>query len=123
LRTTSRLAVHELSIALSLLDLVEQEAARHGGGRVTVIHVQLGALCGLVKESLVSAFKLARAGTPLEDADLVVEEVALWAYCLQCECERPVGSVQKMRCSVCDSDVCRLTRGLELELVSLEMEL
>ena len=53
--------MHELSIALSLLDLVEEEAERRGV-RVAAVHVRLGPLSGVVRDALVSAFELAREG-------------------------------------------------------------
>ena len=59
--------MHELSIALSILDLAAEEAERHGG-RVAAVHLRLGPLAGVVKDALVSAYDLAREGTPLARA-------------------------------------------------------
>ena len=66
--------MHELSIALSILDFAAEEAERRGG-RVVAVHLRLGPLSGVVKEALLSAYELAREGTPLAAAALVVEEV------------------------------------------------
>jgi Zn finger protein HypA/HybF involved in hydrogenase expression len=41
--------MHELSIALGILDVAGEEAQRHGG-RVAAIHLKLGPLAGVVKE-------------------------------------------------------------------------
>jgi hydrogenase nickel incorporation protein HypA/HybF len=56
--------MHELSIALSILDVATEEAARRSG-RVLAVHLKLGPLAGVVKEALLSAYDLAREGTPL----------------------------------------------------------
>ena len=48
--------MHELSIALSLLDQVAEEAERRGGVQVHAIHLRLGPLSGVVKEALLSAY-------------------------------------------------------------------
>ena len=50
--------MHELSIALSILDIVEEESARRGDAAVAAIHLRLGPLSGVVKEALLSAFEL-----------------------------------------------------------------
>ena len=46
--------MHELSIAMSIVEMAEEEAAKHGGVQVTAIHLKLGALSGVVKEALLS---------------------------------------------------------------------
>ena len=47
--------MHELSIALSILDLVAEQAERQPG-RIVAVHVKLGALAGVVPAALRSAF-------------------------------------------------------------------
>ncbi len=56
--------MHELSIALSILDIAEEEAGDRVG-RVAAVHLKLGPLSGVVKEALLSAYDLAREGTAL----------------------------------------------------------
>ena len=78
--------MHELSIALSILEIAEEEAESQGeGGRVVAIHLKLGPLSGVVKSALTSAYDLAREGTSLAGAELIVEEIALTAYCPTCD--------------------------------------
>jgi hydrogenase nickel incorporation protein HypA/HybF len=113
--------MHELSIALSILDLVAEEAERHRG-RVVAVHLKLGPLCGVVKEALVSAYDLAREGTPLAQTELVVEEVPLVAYCRACAAERAPPSVQELCCPACGAPTPEVVRGRELEVVALEIE-
>src|SRR5438067_2169607 len=94
--------MHELSIALSIVDLVAEEAQRQGA-RVVAVHLKLGPLSGVVRDALVSAYGLAREGTPLERAELVVEEVPVVAYCPLCAVERTLASVQELCCPACGS--------------------
>ena len=58
--------MHELSIALSILDLAAEEAGRRGG-RVVAVHLKLGPLSGVVKEAL----------TPEEKGQLELYELTL----------------------------------------------
>ena len=66
--------MHELSIALSMIDMASEEAARLGGGRVTALHLKLGHLSGVVKEALTFSYEIACQGTSLEGSQLVIEE-------------------------------------------------
>lgn len=114
--------MHELSIALSILDLAAEEAERRGAGRVAAIHLRLGPLSGVVKDALVSAFDLAREGTPLERANLVIEEVPLVAHCPACGVPRTLDSPQLLGCPVCGAATPEVVSGRELEVVALEIE-
>ena len=69
-------SVHELSIALGIVDVVSEELDLRGGGRVRAVHLRLGARSGVAKEALLSAYPLACEGSPLDGSSLVVIEVA-----------------------------------------------
>ena len=66
--------MHELSIAMSIVDLATEEAQRQGAVRVEAVHLKLGALSGVVKEALLFSWDLACRETPVEGAKLSVEE-------------------------------------------------
>jgi hydrogenase nickel incorporation protein HypA/HybF len=67
--------MHELSIALSIIDGVTEEAGQHGGGAVRAVHLRLGRLSGVVREALLFAYDQACEGTLLEGSELRIEEV------------------------------------------------
>jgi hydrogenase nickel incorporation protein HypA/HybF len=113
--------MHELSIALSILDLAEEEG-HNQGGRVTAIHVRLGPLSGVVKEALESAFEMAREGTALSQAELVVEELQLVIHCSACAADQTPNSAYELRCPVCGALTNEIVRGRELEIHALEIE-
>ena len=113
--------MHELSIALGIVDVATEEAERRQT-RVVAVHLRLGPLSGVVKEALVSAFGLAREGTALAAAELVVEEVPLVAYCPACAAECTLASVQELCCPACGTPTPEIRRGRELEVVALEIE-
>jgi hydrogenase nickel incorporation protein HypA/HybF len=113
--------MHELSIALAVLDVAAEEAGRRGG-RVAAVHLKLGPLSGVVKEALVSAYDLAREGTPLAGAELVIEEAPLVAWCPACAANRNPASVFEMSCPVCGAPTPDVVGGRELEVVALEIE-
>lgn len=113
--------MHELSVALSILEIAAEEAERHSG-RVRAVHLKLGPLAGVIPEALTSAYALAREGTALENADLVIEPVALVAYCTACETERALTSIQHLFCPDCGQPTPNVVHGREMEVVALEIE-
>src|SRR3954449_11111653 len=92
--------MHELSIALSLLDVASEEAERLGV-RVVVLRLRLGPHSGVVKEALASAYELAREGTPLAEARLAIQDVPVVVYCPACQTECRPASIQLLCCPVC----------------------
>jgi hydrogenase nickel incorporation protein HypA/HybF len=114
--------MHELSIALSILDLAAEEAERQGGGRVAAVHLKLGALSGVAKEALVSAFELAREGTPLGQTELRVEVVPAVVRCGACSAGHTLGAVPELVCPACGAPTPEVVSGRELEVVALEMD-
>jgi hydrogenase nickel incorporation protein HypA/HybF len=113
--------MHELSIALSLVDLAEEEAGRQGG-RVCTVYLRLGALAGVVKEALLSSYEMACADTVLEGSRLVIEEVPVVVFCPACQALRPLSGLQAFTCAECGTPTPDIRQGKELELVALEVE-
>jgi hydrogenase nickel incorporation protein HypA/HybF len=114
--------VHELSIALSIVEGAEEEVERQGGGRVCAVHLKLGPLSGVVKEALLFSYELACEGTSLEGSSLIIEEIPIRIFCSACEAERDPISSQRLHCSSCGSSGCRVVKGSELELAALELQ-
>jgi len=114
--------MHELSIAMSIVEMAEEESARQGGAKINAVHLKLGPLSGVVKAALESAFGLACQGTILEGSLLVVEEVPIVGYCPKCLAERTMTSMQWFGCPVCASPISEVIQGRELEVVALEIE-
>jgi hydrogenase nickel incorporation protein HypA/HybF len=113
--------MHELSIAMSLVDLATEEARRHEG-RVCTVHLRIGALAGVVPEALLASYEMACFETPLEGSRLVIEEVPVVVFCPRCEVARPLNSVQSFCCPECGTPTPQVEHGRELELVALEIE-
>jgi len=114
--------VHELSIAMSLVELASDRAAEIGGARVAAVHVQLGALAGVVEEALRFSFDAAAGGTALDGARLVVDRVPVAVLCAPCGVERVLDEPLRFRCPVCGAPATNVVRGREIELTALEVE-
>ena len=113
--------MHELSIAMSIVELAEEEAERRGV-QVEAVHLKLGALSGVVKAALLSCYEMACEGTPLEGSRLLFDEVPVVIFCPSCRAQRPLNSVQLFCCSECGTPASAVVQGKELEVVALEIK-
>ncbi len=114
--------MHELSIALSILEGAAEELERQGGVRVYAIHLKLGPLSGVVKDALIFSYELACEGTPFQGSRLVIEETPVVVFCSVCRADRPLESIQNFCCSVCGAATPDVVGGRELEISALEMD-
>jgi hydrogenase nickel incorporation protein HypA/HybF len=113
--------MHELSIALNMVDIAAETARKNGGGRVDALYLKLGALSGVVRDALLFSWELACAGTALEGSRLVIEEIPLVVRCSNCEANRKLDSINSFYCPVCRSATPKIIQGKELEITALEI--
>ncbi len=114
--------MHELSIALSIIEGAEEEAVRQGGGHICAVHLRLGPLAGVVKEALLFSYEVASQGTSLEGSSLVIEDVPLVIQCAQCQAERAPISWQRLECAQCGAPAAAVVHGADLEVSALELQ-
>lgn len=112
--------MHELSIAASIVDLAQEEAANRNV-RVLAVHLRLGPLSGVVREALLGSFEMAAAGTPLERSRLVITETPIVIFCQECQERRTVASMQWMRCPECGTPATEVVGGSELQVTALQV--
>ncbi|MGH9744397.1 MAG: hydrogenase maturation nickel metallochaperone HypA [Candidatus Acidiferrum sp.] len=114
--------MHELSIAMSIVQMAQEEAERHGRAQVHAVHLRLGMLSGLVKSALLSSYEMACVATPLEGSQLLIEEIPVEVFCPKCEAARLVSSIQWFCCPECGTPTPTVLRGKEMEVVALEIQ-
>ena len=76
--------MHELAIAENMLAIAEEELARHGCTRLTLLRVEVGELSGIVCESLAFGFECLVKGTPHEGCTLDIVSIPLKLRCGAC---------------------------------------
>ncbi|MEU6091487.1 hydrogenase maturation nickel metallochaperone HypA [Streptomyces sp. NPDC047085] len=112
--------MHELSIATAIVEQAEEIAREDGAGGVASVTVRVGELAGVVPDALHFAFEVARDGTALDEARLVVEQVPAQAWCGACAEEFAVGMPPFFWCPRCDRPSQELRSGRELEITAVE---
>jgi hydrogenase nickel incorporation protein HypA/HybF len=114
--------MHELSIAMSLVDLASDELPRLGAhAKIRTVHVRIGALAGVVDEALTFSFDVAAAGSEIAGARLEIEDVPARVFCETCRAERVLANPSELRCAECGNFAPQVVAGRELELVALEV--
>jgi hydrogenase nickel incorporation protein HypA/HybF len=115
--------MHELSIAYNLVELASESAVKAGATRVSAVHLRLGALAGVVRGALEFSYEIATADTMLDHSALFVKELPVKVYCMPCDAEVELDSVQRFRCPRCDTPSGDIRQGRELEIESIEIEM
>jgi hydrogenase nickel incorporation protein HypA/HybF len=118
--------MHELSIVASVVDTVTEslealpDASK--GARVLEVRLRIGALAGVVVDSLEFCWGIATVGTALEGTRLVVKAVPVVMHCQVCAADVELEGVQSFRCPRCDEPCSDLRQGRELEIESFEID-
>ncbi len=113
--------MHELSIAMSIVDTVIKQADSASAQRVVEVDLDIGVCSGIEFESLEFSLDVATKGTPLEKTLFRINRVEAVAECPSCEhLYTPEGVFSK--CPQCHQPGIRLIRGTELQIKSLLVE-
>jgi hydrogenase nickel incorporation protein HypA/HybF len=112
--------MHELSIAINIVEMAEEEAERLGG-KVEAVHLKLGALSGVVKDALFASYEMACEGTQLAGSKLVVEDIPVQVFCSVCRETRTLATIQHFCCPDCATPTSEIVQGKEIQVVALEI--
>lgn len=113
--------MHELSIAISMIEQIIEESDSRGGLTVEAVHLRLGIFSGVSRDAISFAYELACEGTPLEGSRLSIEIVPLLIYCPACKKERTPVSVYELCCPDCLVPAQDIVTGREIEVAFLEV--
>jgi hydrogenase nickel incorporation protein HypA/HybF len=110
--------LHELAIAEGIVRVASEHA---GTRRVAAVEVKVGRLRQVVPSALAFSFELVARGTPVEDAELLITDVAARGLCRACghHSELPAFPLRCERCGGLDLEI---TAGEELHVEALELE-
>jgi len=113
--------MHELSITQSLFDIVITQANQSGAHKVTSINLVIGAMSGIVGDSVSFYLDFLSKGTIVEGATLNIKMITTRALCRDCSKEFDLREFD-WYCPACNSDRLEITGGKELFIESIEVE-
>ncbi|MFC1805551.1 hydrogenase maturation nickel metallochaperone HypA [Planctomycetota bacterium] len=110
--------MHEMSIAVALMQQLEAVAAEHGVERIEAVTVRAGVFHQLVPEALALAFQAVAEGTRAEGATLSLEVAPALAECRQCGL-RFEPELDRFLCERCGEADVELVEGNDIVLTSV----
>ena len=113
--------MHEMSIAQSLIHILQEEMEKHGAKSLRSVRLSVGELTAIVPESLSFCFEIIVQGTPLEGARLLMDRIPLRGYCLQCDETFDIKDFVFV-CPTCGDTAIETIEGQELSIVEMEVE-
>jgi hydrogenase nickel incorporation protein HypA/HybF len=113
--------MHELSIALSIVDGVVDELGQCGASEVSSVHLRLGRLAGVDKQALLFSYHVAVQETLLAHSRLIIEDVDVTIRCSTCGAEGRPQSFPVLTCNRCGALADRIIAGQELEITAMEV--
>jgi hydrogenase nickel incorporation protein HypA/HybF len=110
--------MHEMSIAESIIEIVEKEAGKARVKSVEEVELEIGFLAGIEYESLSFALKVLAPGSILQGTNIVIHKPPGLARCKDCDHEFSTDNAINI-CPECQSYGCNIIRGKELRVSSI----
>ena len=112
--------MHEMSIALSIVKMAEEEARKARVKHFAAIDMEIGTLAGIEFDALDFVWAAAVQGTVLENAEKRIKKIPGKARCGDCEKVYPLEYIHD-NCPDCGSFLKTILQGKELRVKSLEL--
>lgn len=113
--------MHELSMAMSLVEQITQIMGNEGASKLHSITLAIGKYSGVEKEAFEFAFSIAAEGSPAENAKLIIIQTEMTVKCRDCGVES-VNDVPLAKCGKCSSLNVEIISGKEFNIKSMEVE-
>ena len=110
--------MHEMSIAESVLGIVEDTARREGFTRVKEVRLEIGRLAAVEIEALRFCFEAVVRGSLAEGAALAIDETPGTAWCFGCSRSVPV-EARGDPCPACGGARLQVNGGTEMRVKDL----
>jgi len=112
--------MHEMALAQSMLEIVEQTARDDGADRVTVVRIEIGALSHVEPEALRFCFDALTRGSLADGARLDIESTAGAAWCMPCGMAVPLARLGEP-CPHCGSYQLAVFEGDAMRVREIEV--
>ncbi|MBW1787146.1 MAG: hydrogenase maturation nickel metallochaperone HypA [Deltaproteobacteria bacterium] len=113
--------MHEMSIAQSLIDILQEEMTRHNATVLKTVRLRIGELSAIVPDSLSFCFEIAIKDTNMEGARLNMDVIPLRGACRDCQNEFDIKDYA-FECPQCQGTNIDTISGQDLSIVEMEVE-
>ena len=113
--------MHELGITQSIVEIADRTAREQGAVRIISVTVEIGALSGVIPESVEFCFASCSKGTLLEQSELLIERILGKGRCPGCGFELEIDPLT-FSCPECGALGLERLQGEELRIKELEVD-
>ena len=110
--------MHELSVAQSLLSIIERSVPSDNKGTVTEIHLSIGTLSAIELDALTFSFDIIKDNTIASQAKLVINTIQGMGKCKSCGTVFPINNYGTA-CPTCNQFSIDILEGKELKITSI----
>ncbi|MBI5101298.1 MAG: hydrogenase maturation nickel metallochaperone HypA [Nitrospirae bacterium] len=113
--------MHEVSIALNVLDIITAQCKKEGYQRIDAVRLRIGRASGIMPDALSFAFEAIKGDSIAGHAGLEIEEVPVTGSCRDCNAVFTSDGEYVLACPVCNSGSFSITGGRELDIIDMEV--
>lgn len=113
--------MHEMSLAESMLQIIEDHARKDGFAHVKTVRLEIGRLAGVEIEAMRFCFDAVTRGSIAEGAALEIVATPGSGWCMQCEQAVPLSEMYGS-CPRCGGYQVQVSGGTEMRIRELEVE-
>ena len=113
--------MHELSLAMSVREIVEDAAEKNGSKKVNEVNIIVGEFSSVSVDALEFAMEVAKKGSVFENAKINIKSAKTILTCSQCNSETTMEDYI-FKCSTCGSTSVRIISGDRMYVESIDIE-
>ena len=112
--------MHELSVALNIIEIVKENVPENNLGDVKKILLDIGEFSGIVVESLQFSFDISKQESPIQNANLKINKIPFKIFCNKCKIETS-NAFGICSCEKCGSFDTINISGTEMKITEIEL--
>lgn len=120
-RQFTEFTMHELSLAMSVREIVEDAAEKNGSKKVNEVNIIVGEFSSVSVDALEFAMEVAKKGSVLENSKINIKSAKTILTCSQCNSETTMEDYI-FKCSACGSTSVRIISGDRMYVESIDIE-
>ncbi len=113
--------MHELSLAMSVREIVEDAAKQNGAKKVNEVNIIVGEFSSVSSDALEFAMEVAKKGSVFEFAKINIKSTKTILSCSQCN-QETVMEDYIFKCGACESTSVKIVSGDRMYVDSIDIE-
>jgi hydrogenase nickel incorporation protein HypA/HybF len=114
--------MHELSLAMSVREIVEDAAVQNNSKRVNEVNIVVGEFSSVSVDALEFAMEVAKKDTVFENAKINIKSIKTILLCSDCSIETAMEDFI-FKCGSCGSGAVKIISGDRMYVESIDIEL